>query len=71
MVAARCSYTQAVAPVSAEMACTAPTWSVPGAIWLRHAMAYSRLASSSSKVLARIRAQTLRSGMYIVFVSGL
>ena len=34
-------------------------------------MAYSRLASSSSKVLARIRAQTFRSGMYIVFVSGL
>ena len=26
---------------------------------------------SSSKVLARIRAQTFRSGMYIVFVSGL
>ena len=45
--------------------------SVPGASWLRHAMAYSRLASSSSKVLARIRAQTFRSGIYIVFVSGL
>ena len=45
----RGSYTQAVAPVSAEMACTAPTWSVPGASWLRHAMAYSRLASSSSR----------------------
>ena len=39
MVAARCSYLQVISPVSAEIACTVPTWSVPGAIWLRHAIA--------------------------------
>ena len=36
IVAARCSYFQVISPVSAEIACTVPTWSVPGAIWGRH-----------------------------------
>ena len=39
VVPARCSNFQTISPVSAEMAWTVPTWSVPGAIWSRLASA--------------------------------
>ena len=71
VVAARCSNFQAMAPVSAEMACTAPTWSVPGAISLRTASAYSSSGKVSELSTTIIRPQVLRSGMYIMLVSGL
>src|SRR5918999_3905900 len=67
---ARCSYFQSVFPVSTEIAHTAPTLSVPGAITCFALNPYTLLGSGESTVLTAVM-HMFCNGKYMVFVVGL